>query len=238
MTATETRFAPWADAPPLARHSARPAARPAKTLPCITLAPPRLTDYSRPREPRSTAEPLQLLEQLSLALRQVLRQVDGQRGEEGAAPAAVLETWKAVATQAEGSPGRRPGRHLDPHRTVERRDLGLASQDRGGEGDADGGLEVVAVALEDPVREEPHAQVDVSRAHARSVAHARRDLHLHAPAVAAADHQAPGRALEDFLEREVHGVVSPTAEVAVPRIVGPGVAEPPAEEGAEELGEP
>ena len=87
-----------------------------------------------------------------------------------------------------------PARDLDAHRPLERRHLRLAAEDGGGQGHPQGGLEVVALALERRVGRDPHAQVEVAsppagaapalarHPHARAVAHARRDLHLDPPA--------------------------------------------------------
>ena len=72
-----------------------------------------------------------------------------------------------VAAQAEDASGARARRDLDADRPLERRDLGLAAQHRGGERDDHGGLEVVALPLELGMGQDVDLHVEVPAPAAR-----------------------------------------------------------------------
>src|SRR5687768_7649537 len=199
MTATEGRFAPWADAVPAAPIKAT-AATIANSVRFITssfkgpTAAPRgfrwAADFSRGAVRRSTTELPQLLEQLTLPLGDVgAGKIDAQ-GRQDVAPPAPLQLRKAMAPQAEDAARARARRHLDAQGTVEGRYRCFAPEDGGRDAHRDRHREVVALPLEHGVRQGADLQVQVAArpaaaarplsrgAHARAFPHAGWNPHL------------------------------------------------------------
>src|SRR5262245_31093480 len=148
-------------------------------------------------------------------------------------------------------------RDLQPDRSRNRRHVGFAAEHRGGDRQRHARAQVLAVALEDGVRPQVDAQVEIARgaavgarfalaggADARPVPDADRDPDVDAARVAPLlDRDPAGRAVERFLQRQLDVVLDvasllrarrprlPPAPARLARAAGA------AEEGAEEVRE-
>src|SRR5688500_18094903 len=146
---------------------------------------------------------VELAQQLALALGEADRRFDHHVAEKVARHLAA-HAADALVLQAKGLAALRFGRHADARRAVERRDLDLAAERRGGDGERHLAMQVVVIALAHRVLLDVHLDVQIARraavparlafagqAHPVALVHAGRNLdrqrllQLDAPAAAA-----------------------------------------------------
>src|SRR6185312_1009956 len=159
----------------------------------------------------------QLLEQLALTGRQGIRNHETDLGQQISFAASLL--GEAATAQADLAARGGAGGDLHPHRAGGRLDLGLAAQRRFPGRDGDGRMDVRAVDLEARVRLDLHLEQQIARraaeprralageANLLTGAHARRNLHRQAPALA-------GRGIRegDLLLAALHGFLDGEGE--------------------------
>src|SRR5438309_1424331 len=184
------------------------------------------------------------------------RQLHVDRRIEIAGLAALADRGHAVSFQPEDLPVLRRRRNPEPQRlAAERRDVDLAAEHGGGQGNRHARVQIASLSLERRMRRDPDPEIEIAGlraaaavlalardAHPRAFADARRDSHVDGPRVAVVlDREAAHRAVIRVFETELDllldvAALARAAPAAAARPAAWLFAAAAAEERVEEIG--